>query len=580
LPLIAQQSVQEVLSAASLHDVVASYISLKRAGSGFKALCPFHAEKTPSFNVNPSRQVFKCFGCGVGGDVIHFVKEMEKTDFAGAVALLAERYNIRLRYTGGSSDAEDPVELYRIHETAQAFFRRALEQGRGGDAARRYLKERGVTHETAERFGLGYAPAEWDGLLKRLRAAGFSDGAIRRCGLVVTKEDSDHRYDRFRDRLIFPIRNTRGKVVAFGGRLLPEGQESGGKYINSPETPIFRKSRHLYGQDLLERGVESIVVVEGYFDVILPWQHGLRGFVAPMGTAFGPDHARLVRRWSRRCTLVFDADAAGQAASERGLDLLLETDLDLSVAALPEGPKDPADVIVGRGPEALRQVIASAPEMFDFLMERSIGRRDLSRTAEKAAAAGELLERIGRLEDPVRRDLLVQKLAARLKMDPGALRAGLKRSTPAARPARPEAPPPPSPLRKDACYLVRHLLDQPEAIPRARERLADGLGLPEADRLIRVMAALWGETGRLDATTLRARLAGPEELALLTDAQMMPDPAIDLDPQLESLAAQIQRRRLRERKEDLRRRMRQASGPERERIALELARLAAPERAS
>ena len=576
MPYIDRQTIADVLHAASIKDVVASYLPLKKAGSGFKALCPFHPEKTPSFNVSPTREIFKCFGCGMGGNVVKFIMEMEKADYPGAIGLLADRYQIQIRYTGGGG-GEDPVHLYRINEAAAQYFRRTLKAGHAGDRARAYLKERGVSEETSEQFGLGAAPAEWDALLKRLRAAGFSDRVIRRSGLVVEKEGSDHIYDRFRDRLMFPIRNSRGKVVAFGGRLLPEAEQKGGKYINSPETPIFRKSRVLYGQELLDRETERVVVVEGYFDVMLPWQHGLRGFVAPMGTAFGPDHAVIVRRYARRCTMVFDSDAAGRAASERSLDPLLAADLDISVAELPEAGEDPADVVTRRGPEALTAAIDAAPEMFDFLLERAVARRDLSRTAERSAVAGELLERIGQLEDPVRRDLLLQKVAGRLNVDVSALRQAQGVS------ARGGAAPDPAPaveapvasrLEKDVLLLIRAMLQRSDVIPTVRARLGDTFGNPAAERLVRALYALYDETGGVDLTELNVRLQDDIASALLADAQMLPEGAFDLEQELDSFAGLMQRRDTRRRKEDLRQRMRAASGEEKERIALELARLA------
>lgn len=576
MSLIAQQTVQDVLNAAAIQDVVASYFPLKKTGATFKALCPFHEEKTPSFTVNPARQIFKCFGCGKGGNVVSFVMEMDKTDFPGAIELLADRYGITVtRTAGGGGDAEEQPALLKIHEVAAQFFRRMLESESTGDRARAYLRERGVTAETVERFGLGYAPAEWDALLKRLRAAGFSERFIRRSGLVVEVEQSDRIYDRFRDRLIFPIRNTRGKTIAFGGRQLPEAEAKGGKYINSPETPIFRKSQTLYGADLLDRHTEEVVVVEGYFDVILPHQHGFKGFVAPMGTAFGPDHARIVRRYARRCTLVFDADAAGQAASERGLDLLLEEDLDIGVAALPAGGKDPADVAAAGGAESLRAAIASASEMFDFLLERVAARRDLSRTAEKTAAASEMLERVGRLEDPVRRDLLLRKISARLDLDVASLRAGLKRpSAPSRAPAAEEPAPRPAadPLQKDACHLIRWMLEQPAAIPHVRERAGDSFGSEEAVRLARAIYALYEESGRADSMELQARMQDAASLALLAEAQMLPPPESDLERDLEIFVKNVQRRERLVRQTELKRKLREAVGEERERIAMELAR--------
>lgn len=567
MPFIAQQTVHDVLSVASIHEVVADYVpTLKKAGSNFKAVCPFHAEKTPSFNVNPARNIFKCFGCGKGGNVVQFIIEIEKVEFPEAIRLLADRYHIAVKTQGGERDETEV--LFRLHEIAERFFRRALSTGRSADRARQYASERGLTDESVERFGIGYAPPEWDALLKRLRADGFSDRDIRRSGLVVEKEDSDHLYDRFRDRLIFPIRNARGKTIAFGGRLLPEAEQKGGKYINSPETPIFKKSRHLYGLEWLDRDVDHVIVVEGYFDVILPLQHGVRGVVAPMGTAFGPEHVRIIRRFSRRCTLMLDGDAAGRAAAERGLDLLLDLDLDLGVATLPPG-EDPADAVVRRGPQALRDAVAAAPEAIDFLIDMAVAGRDVTRTAERAAAADSLVERVARLGDPVRRDLLIQRISARLDVSRAAL--ALKAGAPPAPPPAPKVEAPA--LEKDARTLIRQMLDRPDTIPVARERLPDGFGVPAADRLFDELTKIFVETGSLDWTLLQVRLDSPEAQAVLADAQMMPEPSMEMERVIESVASLVQRRRARARREELKRSLREAEGEEKDRIALELSRL-------
>lgn len=567
MPFIAQQTIHDVLSVASIHEVVADYVpALKKAGSNFKAICPFHAEKTPSFNVNPGRNIFKCFGCGKGGNVVQFIIEIEKVEYPEAIRLLADRYHIPVKTEGGGGNETDV--LFRIHEVAERTFRRALATGRGADRARAYVSDRGLTDESVERFGLGFAPPEWDSLLKRLRADGFSDLDIRRSGLVVEKEGSDHLYDRFRDRLIFPIRNARGKTIAFGGRQLPEAEAQGGKYINSPETPIFKKARHLYGLEWLDRDVDHVIVVEGYFDVILPLQHGVRGVVAPMGTAFGAEHVRLVRRFSRRCTLMLDGDAAGRSAAERGLDLLLDQDLDLGVATLPDG-EDPADAVVRRGPQALRDALVGAPEVIDFLIDMAVAGRDLSRTAERAAAADGLVERVARLGDPVRRDLMLQRIAARLDVDRAALK--LKAGAPPAPAAAPRVAAPA--LEKDARSLIRQMLDRPESIAAVRERLPDGFGVPAADRLFDELVKIHAETGGLDWTLLQARLDAPEAQAVLADAQMMPEPAMEMERALESVAALVQRRLNRRRREELKRLLRESDGEEKNRIALELQRL-------
>jgi len=428
LAFIADESILEVKRAVDIHEVVRTYLpGLKKAGANYKGLCPFHEEKTPSFNVHPEKGIYKCFGCGKAGDAISFVMEMDKIEYPDAIRTLAERYGIELKYkeTGGPAGPRRE-DLNRINEWAAGIYRKLLATAAAAHA-RAYLKKRGVTAETEETFRIGWAPDEWEGLLSRARKAGFDDRLLAAAGLLIERDGGRGHYDRFRNRVMFPITDARGKVIAFGGRSL--GEEEGAKYINTSETALFSKGRNFYALDLQRDELEktrTIHIVEGYFDVILPYQHGVRGLVATLGTALTKDHLKVLRRYVDRVVLVFDGDAAGQRANERGLDLLLGENMDLFVAALP-ADEDPCDVVVNRGADVLRGSLSKPRELFDFLIESVVARHGSGTTGAQARVIEDVLERIRQIPDPVKAEVLVKRLAERFKMDERPLRTKLSR---------------------------------------------------------------------------------------------------------------------------------------------------------
>lgn len=542
MPRIAQETIDEVLQVANVYDVIASCLPLKKSGSGYKGLCPFHKEKTPSFHVNPAMQIYKCFGCQKAGNVVSFIMDFDKVDYPEAISLLADRYNIPIRYSG-SDGGVDRVQLYRMQEFAADYFKRLLKNAPEAEKARAYLKTRGVSDETADLFGLGYAAPDWDGLLARLRKGGYSDAAIRQSGLVVER-DAGGIYDRFRDRLMFPIHDGRGRVIAFGGRALSDSEKAGAKYVNSSETPIFKKSRGLYAlhlagkaQDAETTGApETLYIVEGYFDVILPYQAGFRGFLAPLGTAFGADHVALVRRHAQRVVLLFDADAAGRKASERSMDVLLGEDLDIFVATLPTG-KDPADCIMTSGPEALRESLEKAVEMFDFLIARAVERPEAATTAGKSRIARDLTDRVSALEDPIRRDLLLQKVSKALSIDIGALRSNVR-----PRAAEAAVAPAVDPVRRqNARQWIELMLLDPTFVPRVREnpgaaRIPDPVGRSLAEAIFAQVDA----EGRLDAAALQKRLPDAAAVAWLADILSGAQPAQDFERLYRSLLERVE----------------------------------------
>src|SRR6266700_1604425 len=338
-------TIEQIRAASDIVDVVGSYLPLKRTGANFTALCPFHREKSPSFNVNPHLQIFKCFGCQKGGDVFAFVKEYESLDFPEAVRRLAERARIPLEYektAAGQESRSLKEKLLQIHEQITERWQGALTNEAGGQIARDYLAKRGVSAEAVKLFRLGYAPEAWDDTVNWARSKGHELALVEQAGLILRKEGSDHYYDRFRGRLIFPICDEQGRVIGFSGRVL-SGDDKTAKYVNSPETPIFTKGKVFFGLDKSKRALLDAgyaVVCEGQLDLIACYLAGIQNIVAPQGTAFTPDHARILKRYVDEVVLCFDSDNAGQNAASRSLDVVLQSGLILSVIVIPS-PHDP-----------------------------------------------------------------------------------------------------------------------------------------------------------------------------------------------------------------------------------------------
>ncbi|WCJ58916.1 DNA primase [Fontisphaera persica] len=372
--LISPQVIEQVRAASDIVEVISGYFPLKRAGANFVALCPFHKEKTPSFNVNPQRQIFHCFGCHKGGDVITFVREYENISFLEAVRRLAERANIPLAFENDPhyrQTRQVKDVLLEIHEQLTRRWQQALNQDSRGQAAREYLEKRGVSPEAVQLFRLGYAPEAWDDTVNWARHKGYDMAVMELAGLVVRAEGREHYYDRFRGRLMFPICDEQGRVIGFSGRTL-NPEEKTAKYVNSPETPIFTKSRVFYGLDKSRRAIQEArqaVICEGQLDLIACYMAGVRHVVAPQGTAFTGEHARILKRYVEEVVLCFDADTAGQNAAERVADGLLPLGMAVRVAVLP-APHDPDSLVREQGPEALQRVVREAPDYFDYLLDR------------------------------------------------------------------------------------------------------------------------------------------------------------------------------------------------------------------
>ena len=432
--LIPPHLLEQIRAASDIVDVIGSYLPLKRAGANFVALCPFHREKSPSFNVNPQRQIFHCFGCHKGGDVFTFVREYENLPFMDAVRRLAERANIPLEFENNPAAQQQKhikEVLWNIHEQITQRWQAALTNDAGGEIAREYLRKRGVSDEAAKLFRLGYAPEAWDDTVNWAKSKGHDLAVVEQAGLIIKKEGTDRHYDRFRGRLIFPICDEQSRVIGFSGRVL-SGDEKTAKYVNSPETPIFTKGKVFFGLDKSKRALldaESAVVCEGQLDLISCFMARVQNVVAPQGTALTPDHARILKRYVEEAVLCFDADTAGQNAAIRSLDPLLAAGLAIRVAVVPSG-KDPDAFIKESGGDAFREIVNKAEGFFDWYLKRLCATNDTQTDKGRVTVLREFGEALAKTRNAVLIDTHAQKAAQQLGVSPEAVRTEFKKTRP------------------------------------------------------------------------------------------------------------------------------------------------------
>jgi DNA primase len=533
---IPSQIIEQIAAANDIVEVIGSYFPLKRGGANFKALCPFHQEKTPSFHVSPQRQTFHCFGCGVGGSVFRFVMDYEHVDFPSAVRKLAARVGIPVIEEGGPSSVEDRQQqarrvLLQLHGEAADWFHQNLIKREFAAPARRYLKERGITSEIAKRWQIGYAPDEWDAFGSWARGRGYDARDLIVSGLVKAKEDADGTpgrtsYDRFRGRILFPICNDIGEVIAFSGRLLKD-DEGAAKYLNSPETPLFRKGNILFGLDKTKRALieeNRAIVCEGQIDLISLFEAGIKNVVAPQGTAFTEDQARILKRYVNEVVLCFDADTAGKKAAERSLDALLHNDLIVRVAEMPAG-EDPDSLVRRKGREEFEKRVATAEAFFDYWIESEVATSDLNSLGAKMQLARKLAETVSRVHDPLMRSEVVSKMSARLGVSPADFETLLPRHKGGAASQRLHSQASPAP-RHDIAMLCLLALRDEEAREflhgqNWREILAQ---VPGAEILVRILES---ELRPSNAASLNAFMAtlSPEDEGLVSSWLLQKVPA-------------------------------------------------------
>jgi DNA primase len=536
--LFSQSLLDQVRAANDIVDVIGAALPLKRAGANFLALCPFHKEKTPSFNVSPQRQVFHCFGCHKGGDVFTFVQEYEGIGFGEAVRRLAERARIPLEYAqdDGQRERQSLKEtLLRIHEAIAQRWQSALTNDASGEVAREYLARRGVGSEAVALFRLGYAPDLWDDTVNWAKSKAYDLALVEQAGLIVRKPETGRCYDRFRGRLMFPICDEQGRVIGFSGRLLGS-EEKAAKYVNSPETPIFTKGKVFFGIDkakraLLDQGVA--ILCEGQLDLIACYMAGVQNVVAPQGTAFTADHGRLLKRYVNEVILCFDADKAGQTAAVRAQESLLASGLAIRVMTLPP-PHDPDSFIKECGADAFRERLGQAREFLDFYLDHLCSTLHPGTDKGQAAIVRGMAELIEKTGDAVLRDKYAQKTAMKLSgfmgfpLSADAVRAQFRKQSAPRRPNQEPTPEPrddheppsrPSPLE---FWLVKLLLLDDELLGWAALNLnLDWVQHPLARRIVAARLEAHA-AGRRDVASLLTAIAEPMGRSLISEAMAGP----------------------------------------------------------
>ncbi len=539
-------TIQQIRDTVDIVDVVSRYVTLSKTGQNYRGLCPFHNEKTPSFTVNTTRQMFYCFGCGTGGDVFSFLMSRERLSFVEAVTELAQQANIEIpqssfrRSTNFNPDQRKTLE--RLHALANLWFQKNLYDSTQGQGALSYLQNRGLTLKTLKDFGVGLALSSWDDLTHHLLRNGAKPEDLVQGGLVVAKEGRDSQssirdgyYDRFRSRVMVPIMDLRGNVIAFGGRILEDGTP---KYLNSPETPIFNKGRCLFGLDRARDAasqVNTLVVVEGYFDVMVLHQFGIHHAVAPLGTALTADHVALIRRFVKNVVLMFDGDAAGLKATLRTLDIFLNSGVTVKVVRLPSG-EDPDSFVRTNGADRLLALQQQARSLVEFAVEQCLEGASQASIEERTRRVDDVLRILAQVSHPIEKEEYFKQVAERLgirqsllmQRSPVLLAQGRSRiphqgSQPTIQKKRPQARKGSREERDLAMMLVQGMLEPDHLSALREEDFMD----PQYRRLVEMSRWHIREDGQLDIGNFMAEAGGDSDSASLVAQLAVSDQHFD-----------------------------------------------------
>lgn len=560
---IPEEIIDEVRQSNDVVEVLGQYLSLKKTGSTYKALCPFHQERTPSFVVTPVKQIWHCFGCGKGGNVISFLMEHDKVSFIEALRTLAKRANITLPTSDDYKEGAHDL-LYQANEFAAKFFQERLASGIG-TGAREYLKNRGISDQSIEFFRLGYAPNAWEDLIRAAGKGGLSLQLLKEAGLIIARDESNGYYDRFRHRIIFPIFSLSGRVIGFGGRSLEQNPQA--KYLNSPETPIYHKGRGFYGFCQAKSPVQDAgkaILVEGNFDLIIPYQHGFKNILATSGTALSGDQAKLLSRYAKQAVVCYDPDAAGQNATDRAIPLLLEAGIDVKVAVLPH-EMDPDLAIRREGEPAFAAIIESAITFIEFKVMRARLMSDLSQVADKSALVNNLLNLLALVSDPVKRRLYIKELAEAAGLDESFV-LDLARKKDGLKPNGNNQDTPQNNRPDWEGEILSILLRRPENIDAILPELSSqGLASPRLIGLLKKLGAIYQDTGRLDGAGLIMKFEDREEQGMLSGSlahKELPDDSLDSAEndaqQLSDYMAKLRKQNLKPRLKDIQQDIKQA----------------------
>jgi DNA primase len=585
-------TVDQVKERLDIVEVIQSYTPLKKAGRNYKGLCPFHTEKTPSFVVFPDTGTWHCFGaCGTGGDIFAFIMKRENLDFGEALRMLAQRAGVELEPRSPQAAAADQHLdlLHEINQAAAAYMHHLLLNSDEAAQARAYLEKRGLSRETIDRFQVGYSLNRWDGLLRYLTSKGYGLDDLHEAGLIIQREDKSGYYDRFRGRVIFTIRDYRGRAIGFGARTLGDDQP---KYLNSPQTPLFDKSSVLFGLDQARAGIRTTgeaVIVEGYMDVLIAHQYGINNVVAQMGTALTEAQLKLLKRHTQRFILALDSDVAGDQATLRGLDVARQVmdravvpvptprglirfeerlAADIRIVSLPQD-LDP-DEVIRDSPARWAQLIAQAQPVMDYYFDALTADLDLSTARGKAEAARVLGPLVAEIGDRVQRTHYLQQLARMVQTDDRALWQQIKQATGEQRPGRPVPPRPPSEGPKVplglAEYCLSFVLYYPDLLAEADEALraceeeplqAEDLNRPDDQAILLAWGRWLAAGGTRDARsefydTLDEHLQERVQALLRAQEEQPPAPDELLRDKVLDAITELRLRNLRRRVEELR----------------------------
>ncbi len=534
MPLYSDSVLDEVRNAVNIVSLVSEYVALKKRGRNWVARCPFHTEKTPSFNVNEEKQIFMCFGCGVGGDAFKFVMQVEHLSFPESVRFLAERYGIPLPAVTAPAEPEAGVSSDTLRQAmaeSALLFQGVLLESAEGREPLAYLEGRGITMETIKRFQLGFSPVGGEVLIHRLLKKGFSVEALLECGLAKRSEDGSRHYDAFRGRVMFPITDARGRIIAFGGRAMGDHQP---KYLNSPETRLYNKSRNLFGLSFSREAIrkqDCAILVEGYMDFIIPYQHGVENLVASLGTSLTPQQVQLLGRYTREVVVNYDPDSAGLAATQRSLDLFLEEDFRVRVLRLPDG-LDPDAFIRRAGVIEYRDRLRDSLPYLDFVLEAAMRTHgSLDNPRNKIQVLNTVLPYLAKLPNAVERSDYVFRFAHRLRIDDQQMLAEVKRAAQQKRTRLPEAPLASLGTMKFAekrllQVLLHNAAMQPKILSSCARQDLEGLA---AGRIFSAILEAVRNSEIATFDSLHRRFAGEAEQALLAQLQIEEIPE-DLSP--------------------------------------------------
>ncbi len=568
-----RDDVDNVKAAIDIVDIISEYMTIKRAGSAFKGLCPFHKEKTPSFIVNPQRQSFHCFGCGEGGDVFSFVTKHEGMDFASALRLLAGRAGITLSYRESSPGERSVTDtLYKIHEQLADIYHWYLTKDAAGEEPRAYLKKRAIDQHAIESFKIGYAPP--GGIIRQFgRRKKYSNDLLEQAGVLVHGEND--YYDRFRDRIMFPINDSSGRVTGFSGRIM-DASRSPAKYLNSPETPLFKKSRILYALDRARKSLvdqREALICEGQFDAIRCHMAGLTNVVAPQGTALTADQARILKRYVDSVVLLMDSDTAGQNAAIKASEVLIAEGLSVNVVQLPDG-EDPDSIILKGGGAKMNELLRQAVSAIEFQVDILSSREDMADQAAVLRVSRAALNLISRSESAMQREQLLKLASRKLDISENALQQDLNRLLQKTRRIKDEPQKQPRiSTRKGPPPQETALLEYMQCFPDVIPLIRDFLPLPcLQDPVCRKLASMLLERRNPDGLLSCVEHDDEEgkRLAAAIDAMIqdrrLPDD--NPDDSVKFLILCLQERTMQEERERIRRKLAKASGPEAETLNL------------